>query len=50
MKEVKPPKKPLIYCYTVVLLSVLLFNFLAMAAVLYQLLREDIHKGAANQY
>ncbi len=30
MKEVKTPRKPLIYYYTVVLLAVMLFNFLAM--------------------
>ena len=30
MNEVKRPKKPLIYYYTIVLLILLLFNFLAM--------------------
>jgi len=30
MNEVKTPKKPLLYYYTIVLLAVMLFNFLAM--------------------
>ena len=30
MNEVKRPRKPLIYYYTIVLLVLLLFNFLAM--------------------
>ena len=34
MNEVKRPKKPLIYYYTIVLLILLLFNFLAMPWVL----------------
>ncbi len=30
MKEVKPPKKPLMYYYSIALLALLLFNFIAM--------------------
>lgn len=30
MKEVKPPKKPLIYYYGIILVVLLLFNFLVM--------------------
>ena len=31
MKEIKKPKKPLIYYYSIVLVVLLLFNVLAMA-------------------
>ena len=33
MNEVKKPRKPLIYYYTIVLIAIILFNFLAMPLI-----------------
>ena len=40
MKEVKPPKRPLIFYYCVVMLILLLFNFLAMPWMAKQQVQE----------
>lgn len=40
MNEVKKPKKPLIYYYCVVLLVLMLFNFLAMPAIVERQIKE----------
>ena len=40
MNEVKPPRKPLIYYYGVVLLILMLFNFLAMPWMAQRQIRE----------
>ena len=40
MKEVKIPKKPLIYYYCVVMLVLMLFNLLAMPWIAQRLIRE----------
>ena len=40
MNEVKKPKKPLIYYYSLVLLVLMLFNFLAMPAIMERQIKE----------
>ena len=40
MNEVKRPKKPLIYYYSIVVLILLLFNFLAMPWIAQRQVRE----------
>ena len=40
MKEVRPPKRPLIFYYCVAMLVLLLFNFLAMPWMAKQQVRE----------
>ena len=40
MNEVKTPKKPLIYYYSIALLILLLFNFLAMPWLAQRQIRE----------
>ena len=40
MNEVKTPKKPLLYYYSIALLLLLLFNFLAMPWIAERQLRE----------
>ena len=40
MKEVRPPKRPLIFYYCVAMLVLLLFNFLAMPWLAQQQIRE----------
>lgn len=40
MNEVKPPKKPLIYYYSIVMLALVLFNFLSMPWLAQRQIRE----------
>ena len=40
MKEVKSPKKPLIYYYGIALLVLVLFNFLALPLIAKQQIKE----------
>ena len=40
MNEVKTPKKPMVYYYTLVLLALLLFNFFAMPAMVANQVKE----------
>ena len=41
MKEVKTPKKPLLYYYSIAILVVLLFNFLVMPLIVRQQVEES---------
>lgn len=42
MKEVRPPKRPLIFYYCVAMLILLLFNFLAMPWMARQQIQEVV--------
>ncbi len=40
MNEVKKPRKPLIYYYTIVLIAIILFNFLAVPLITQAKIKE----------
>lgn len=48
MKEVRPPKRPLIFYYCVAVLILLLFNFLAMPWMAKQQIIEVTNYGKSS--